>query len=130
AQMCPDLLPTDSVMRTLTQICRALDGVPRAMEAAASWLLLLSLEELLRIARTSPLDIVDDATVGDASGEGFAASLTGAVQRLDDGQAALLGELAALPDGWTADQAAKPSIARSAMARDVHALILRGLVRR
>jgi transcriptional regulator with XRE-family HTH domain len=131
AHMRPDLLPTDSVVRTLSRICRALDGVPRAMESAASWLLLHSLEELLRMARTSPLDIVDDATVGDVNGEGFAASLTAAVQRLDDGQAALLGNLSALSEGWTTDQAATYlSLTRSAVARGVHALILRGLVRR
>ena len=55
SHMRPDLLPTDSVVRTLSRICRALDGVPRAMQSAASWLLLHSLEELLRMARTSPL---------------------------------------------------------------------------
>jgi predicted ATPase/DNA-binding XRE family transcriptional regulator len=131
AHMRPDLLLTDSVVRTLRRICRALDGVPRAMESAASWLLLHSLEELLRIARTSPLTIVDDATGGDPSAEGLAASLTAAVQRLDDGQAALLGSLSALSDGWTADQAATNlSLTRSAVARDIHALILRGLIRR
>jgi transcriptional regulator with XRE-family HTH domain len=126
-----DLVPTDSVMWTLRGICRALDGVPRAMESAASWLLLHSPEELLRMARTSPLDIADDATADDASGEGLVASLTSAVQRLDDGQAVLLGNLSTLPDGWTVDQAATSlSAARPAMARGVHALILRGLVRR
>jgi transcriptional regulator with XRE-family HTH domain len=126
----PDLLPTDCVRRTLTRICRALDGVPRAMESAASWLLLHSLEELLQMARTSPLAIVDDAGAGQV-GDGFAASLHAAVDRLDDGQAALLGTLGALPGGWTTDQAAaRLSMPRPAVARDVHALILRGLVRR
>jgi transcriptional regulator with XRE-family HTH domain len=126
----PDLSPADCVTRTLTRICRALDGVPRAMESAASWLLLHSLEELLQMARTSPLTIVDDAAAGEA-GDGLAASLHAAVQRLDDGQAALLGVLSALPGGWTADQAAaRLAMPRPAVARDVHALILRGLVRR
>jgi predicted ATPase len=131
AHMRPDLLLTDCVVRTLTRICQALDGVPRAMESAASWLLLLSLEELLEMARTSPLTIADDAAACEESGDGFAASLHAAVQRLDDGQAALLGMLSALPAGWTTSQAAAQlSMPGSAVARDEHALILRGLVRR
>ncbi|MFE6783329.1 helix-turn-helix domain-containing protein [Streptomyces sp. NPDC057680] len=132
--MRPDLMPGDSLVRTVARISRALDGVPRAMEAAASWLLLRSPAELLRIARTTPLDVVDDVTAadtGDAGGEGLAALLAAAVERLDDGPAALLGDLSLLPDGWSADQAASGlSATPAAVVRDVHALMLRGLVRR
>ncbi|MFD9246439.1 hypothetical protein ACFV0D_31840, partial [Streptomyces sp. NPDC059556] len=54
-----------------------------------------------------------------------------AVGRLDDGPAALLGDLSLLPDGWSADQAAAGlSATPAAVVRDVHALMLRGLVRR
>ncbi|MGW1927627.1 hypothetical protein ACWCQ0_54695, partial [Streptomyces massasporeus] len=133
--MRPDLMPGDSLVRTVAGLSRALDGVPRAMEAAASWLLLRSPAELLRIARTTPLDVVDDVTAGDAGGdgggEGLAALLAAAVARLDDGPAALLGDLSLLPDGWSADQAAAGlSATPAAVVRDVHALMLRGLVRR
>ncbi|MDX2564390.1 helix-turn-helix domain-containing protein [Streptomyces sp. TX20-6-3] len=132
--MRPDLMPGDSLVRTVARISRALDGVPRAMEAAASWLLLRSPAELLRIARTTPLDVVDDVTAGDTGdvgGEGLAALLAAAVARLDDGPAALLGDLSLLPDGWSADQAAAGlSATPAAVVRDVHALMLRGLVRR
>ncbi|MFJ8300618.1 helix-turn-helix domain-containing protein [Streptomyces sp. NPDC094447] len=135
AHMRPDLMPGDSLVRTVARISRALDGVPRAMEAAASWLLLRSPAELLRIARTAPLDVVDDVTAadpgGDAAGEGLAALLADAVARLDDGPAALLGDLSLLPDGWSADEAAAGLSATPAgVVRDVHALMLRGLVRR
>ncbi|WP_329283810.1 helix-turn-helix domain-containing protein [Streptomyces sp. NBC_00691] len=133
--MRPDLMPGDSLVRTVARISRALDGVPRAMEAAASWLLLRSPAELLRIAQATPLDVVDDVTAGDtggdADGEGLAALLSAAVTRLDDGPAALLGDLSLLPDGWSADQAATGlSATPAAVVRDVHALMLRGLVRR
>ncbi|MGV9457085.1 helix-turn-helix domain-containing protein [Streptomyces sp. NPDC003635] len=127
----PDLLPTDSMVRTVTEICRALDGLPRAMESAASWLLLHSLEDLLRVARTRPLDIVDDATLADPGGTALAALLAEAVDRVDHQPAALLGDLSALSDGWTAEQAATAlSVPTGAVVRDVHALLLRGLVRR
>ncbi|WP_435973636.1 helix-turn-helix domain-containing protein [Streptomyces sp. Qhu_M48] len=129
--MRPDLMPGDSLVRTVACLSRALDGVPRAMEAAASWLLLRSPAELLRIARATPLDVVDDVTAGDTGGEGFAALLAAAVRRLDDAPAALLGDLSMLPDGWSADQAAAGlSRPPAAVVRDVHALMLRGLVRR
>ncbi|MCS0603428.1 helix-turn-helix domain-containing protein [Streptomyces sp. LP11] len=129
--MRPDLLPTDSVVRTVARICRALDGVPRAMESAASWLLLHSLEELLRIARTSPLDLVDDATLSDVNDEGLSVLLAAAVERLDGPQATLLGDLGALADGWTAEQAsAVLAVPTTTVAREVYALMLRGLVRR
>ncbi|WP_167158643.1 helix-turn-helix domain-containing protein [Streptomyces sp. MBT27] len=129
--MRPDLLPTDSVVRTVARICHALDGVPRAMESAASWLLLHSLEELLRIARTSPLDLVDDATLSDVNEEGLGAVLAAAVGRMDATQATLLGDLGALADGWTAEQAAAVlAVPAATVAREVHALMLRGLVRR
>ncbi|MER5964367.1 helix-turn-helix domain-containing protein [Streptomyces sp. NPDC002057] len=129
--MRPDLMPGDSLVRTVACLSRALDGVPRAMEAAASWLLLRSPAELLRIARDTPLDVVDDVTAGDTGGEGFAALLAAAVRRLDDAPAALLGDLSMLPDGWSADQAAAGlSRTPAAVVRDVHALMLRGLVRR
>ncbi|MCX4983989.1 helix-turn-helix domain-containing protein [Streptomyces sp. NBC_00572] len=129
--MRPDLMPGDSLVRTVVHLSRALDGVPRAMEAAASWLLLRSPAELLRIALTAPLDVVDDVTAGETGGEGLAALLSAAVHRLDDGPAALLGDLSLLPDGWSADQAAAGlSTPPAAVVRDVHALMLRGLVRR
>ncbi|ALV30820.1 helix-turn-helix domain-containing protein [Streptomyces sp. CdTB01] len=129
--MRPDLLPTDSVVRTVAQVCHALDAVPRAMESAASWLLLHSLEELLAIARTSPLDLVDDAALSDVNEEGLGALLAAAVDRLDDTQATLLGDLGALADGWTAEQAsAVLAVPAATVAREVHALMLRGLVRR
>ncbi|WP_051820781.1 helix-turn-helix domain-containing protein [Streptomyces flavochromogenes] len=132
--MRPDLMPGDSLVRTVARISRALDGVPRAMEAAASWLLLRSPAELLRIAHSTPLDVVDDVTGdagGDGGGEGLAALLAAAVARLDDGPAALLGDLSLLPDGWSADEAAAGlSATPASVVRDVHALMLRGLVRR
>ncbi|WNI27186.1 helix-turn-helix domain-containing protein [Streptomyces sp. ITFR-16] len=132
SHMRPDLLPSDSLVRTAAEISRALDGVPRAMEAAASWLLLRSPAELLKTARTVPLDVVDDVTAsGTEAGDGFAAQLSAAVAALDDGPAALLTGLSVLADGWSADEAAAElSASPAAVVRDVHALMLRGLVRR
>jgi len=83
--MRPELLPTEPVVDTVARVCPALDAAPRAMESAASWLLMHSLEELLRIARNSPLDLVDDAPLSDVNDEGLGALLAAAVDRLAAG---------------------------------------------
>lgn len=62
SHMRPDVLPTDALTTTLADICHALDGIPQALEAAASWLLLYSPEQLLDVARTTPLVLVDGVT--------------------------------------------------------------------
>ncbi|MER5747934.1 helix-turn-helix domain-containing protein [Streptomyces sp. NPDC002225] len=130
--MRPDFLPTDSVVTTVAHICRALDGMPQALEAAASWLLLYSPRQLLDIARTSPLILLDGVTpAAPGSGPTLGERLTAAVTGLDPQAAELLRVLAELEDPWTVDGAARrrgTSLART--ARDVHALLVRGLIRR
>ncbi|MFD4774056.1 hypothetical protein ACFWNU_09470, partial [Streptomyces sp. NPDC058427] len=130
--MRPDFLPTDAVVTTVAHICRALDGMPQALEAAASWLLLYSPQQLLDIARTAPLVLLDGVTPADpAAGPALSERLTAAVTGLDPQAAGLLRTLATLEDPWTVDGAARAcgsSLART--ARDVHALLVRGLIRR
>ncbi|MFB6817692.1 helix-turn-helix domain-containing protein [Streptomyces sp. NPDC056347] len=130
--MRPDFLPTDSVVTTVAHICRALDGMPQALEAAASWLLLYSPQQLLDIARTTPLVLLDGVTpAAPGSGPTLGERLTEAVTGLDPRAAALLRTLAELEDPWTMDGAARArgtSLAQT--ARDVHGLLVRGLIRR
>ncbi len=128
SHMRPDILPTDAVITGLAGICRALDGVPAALEAAASWLLLYSPEHLLGMARTAPLELVDGITPAQ---ELPLSTRLGAVHAaLDPSLSALLTTLAGLDDCWTVDEAARAAgLPRAEAARDVHALLLRGLVR-
>ncbi|MFD5075700.1 helix-turn-helix domain-containing protein [Streptomyces sp. NPDC058371] len=129
--MRPDVLPTDSVTTTVAHICHALDGIPQALEAAASWLLLYSPEQLLDVARTTPLVLVDGVTPADsATGPTFGDQLSAVVTGLNPHAAGLLATLAALPEPWTVDRAARAAgTALAETARDVHALLLRGLIR-
>ncbi|MCM2415395.1 helix-turn-helix domain-containing protein [Streptomyces sp. RKAG290] len=128
----PDFLPTDAVVTTVGHICRALDGMPQALEAAASWLLLYSPQQLLDIARTAPLVLLDGVTPTDpAAGPTLSERLTAAVTDLGPQAAALLRTLATLEDPWTMDGAARAcGTSMAATARDVHALLVRGLIRR
>ncbi|MDV9197362.1 helix-turn-helix domain-containing protein [Streptomyces sp. Wh19] len=130
--MRPDFLPTDSVVTTVAHICRALDGMPQALEAAASWLLLYSPQQLLDIARTTPLVLLDGVTPADpGAGPTLGERLTTAVTGLDPKAAALLRTLATLEDPWTVDGAARAcGTSLAGAARDVHALLVRGLIRR
>lgn len=128
----PDFLPTDAVVTTVAHICRALDGMPQALEGAASWLLLYSPQQLLDIARTTPLVLLDGVTPSDpAAGPTLSERLTAAVTGLTPRAAALLRTLAALEDPWTVDGAARAcGTPLAGTARDVHALLVRGLIRR
>ncbi|WP_345053060.1 AAA family ATPase [Streptomyces rameus] len=131
SHMRPDLLPTDAVTTALAHICHRVDGIPRALEAAASWLLLYSPDQLLEIARATPLFLVDGVTPATSEPGGtLGEQLGSALAELDDRTADLLTTLAALPEPWTVDAAARANgRPLTETARDVHGLLLRGLVR-
>ncbi|MEU3829448.1 helix-turn-helix domain-containing protein [Streptomyces sp. SID486] len=131
SHMRPDLLPTDAVTTAVAHICHRVDGIPRALEAAASWLLLYSPDQLLQIARSTPLLLVDGVTPATAEpGATLSEQLGAALTELDDRTAGLLTTLAALPEPWTVDAAARADgRPLTETARDVHGLLLRGLVR-
>lgn len=131
SHMRPDVLPTDSVTATVAHICHCLDGIPGALEAAASWLLLHSPEQLLDIALTTPLLLVDGVTPESLdSGAALSELLRAAVTGLDPRTTDLLTRLTELPDPWTVDAAARAGGGTLAeTARDVHCLLLRGLIR-
>ncbi|WP_328552732.1 MULTISPECIES: helix-turn-helix domain-containing protein [unclassified Streptomyces] len=131
SHMRPDLLPTDAVVTTVAHICHRMDGIPQALEAAASWLLLYSPDQLLDVARSTPLLLVDDVTpaAGDPGGT-LSERLHAVLAELDARTAHFLGTLAGLPEPWTVDAAARASGTPLAeAARDVHGLLLRGLIR-
>ncbi|MFF7352818.1 helix-turn-helix domain-containing protein [Streptomyces filipinensis] len=131
SHMRPDLLPTDTVTTAVAHICHRLDGIPQALEAAASWLLLYSPDQLLEIARSTPLLLVDGVTTATSEpGATLSEQLGAALAELDARAAALLTTLAALPEPWTVDAAARAGgRPLSETARDVHDLLLRGLIR-
>ncbi|GAB2698257.1 helix-turn-helix domain-containing protein [Kitasatospora kifunensis] len=127
----PDLLPTESVVATVTRICHALDGLPQALEAAGSWLLLYSPEQLLEIVRSTPLALIDGAAPPlPGSGPALSGLLADTVRDLNPRLARLLRAVAPLTRPWTVDAAARTlGLPPTAAARDVHALLLHGLLR-
>lgn len=103
----------------LVEVAERLDGLPGALEAAASWLVVHRPDELLDLVRADPLDVVADRlpdlrdVLGDALSD-------------VDGEAT-----AALAGGdWSvADAARLTRVAPVACARLVRRLLLLGLVR-
>ncbi|GAA3090579.1 helix-turn-helix domain-containing protein [Streptomyces roseofulvus] len=122
--------PRPAATAAVAELCRALDGVPGALETTAAWGLVHAPEELLHhLARDPECFAAPPAVWGSGPGGG-----TGAVRR---GLAVLgaplrerLSVLAALPESWTLEEAALLTGASLAdTAATVHGLLVHGLVR-
>ncbi|MEO3787290.1 helix-turn-helix domain-containing protein [Actinocorallia sp. B10E7] len=111
------------------EICRRLDGVPLALRAAASWLLIYDLETLLRCLAAGPAELLDHlaGTDGDS---GLREALERCVGRLPAADAELLAVLSAGDGGFSLDDVvALTGRSLPASGRVVRDLLLRGLVR-
>jgi len=127
----PDILPTDSVVAAMVRICWAVDGLPQALQSAASWLPLYAPHELLEAAESFPLHLTDNlsASEPDAAGS-FRRSLEQSIARLQPQHATLLRVLATKGACWDIAEVARQAGCPSAETlRGLNALLLRGLVR-
>ncbi|MFJ5561777.1 AAA family ATPase [Streptomyces sp. NPDC093250] len=130
SHMRPDLAPDDDLVQKLAEICHTLDGLPGALEAAASWLLLYSPEQLLRIAREDPLTLVDTPASRSAGDDScLSTALRNVIRDLPTRLLPLLKKTAALPQPWTTDEVSAALDARPPSPHDLHNLLLRGLIR-
>jgi transcriptional regulator with XRE-family HTH domain len=103
----------------LVEVAERLDGLPGALEAAASWLVVHRPDELLDLVRADPLDVVADRLPD------LRDVLAQALSDVDgDATAALAGH-----DWSVADAARLTRVAPLACARLVRRLLLLGLVR-
>ncbi|WP_255950584.1 helix-turn-helix domain-containing protein [Streptomyces odontomachi] len=126
----PDFRVQSGETAVLEEICFRLDGVPRALEAAASWFPLSSPCELLDLARSEPHLLatsvdgaLDDRWVEDAVAHALA-GLAPAHRSLVEG-------LGTWDTPWTLEQiSAQPGVGRARAAAAVHALLHCGLVQR
>ncbi|MFD9721148.1 helix-turn-helix domain-containing protein [Streptomyces sp. NPDC059076] len=125
----PYFVVNEDNLSALTEICGRLDGIPRALDAAASWFSLSHPSELARVARDEPLlltvspdeveheDWVHDAVLATV------ASLTTDVTQLFDW-------VADRSRPWSMDDISDAlGLGRLRAARGVHELLTRGLVR-
>ncbi|TDC30352.1 XRE family transcriptional regulator [Micromonospora sp. 15K316] len=126
----PDFGLTESSIGMVVDICRTLDGIPSALEAAAAWSLVYSLDEIHSIAREDPL-VLAQMPNHPPGGTDLGILLMNTISELKPEQASLLHHVATLHDPWPLEQASQvANRALGEVARSVHSLVLRGLVRR
>ncbi|MFE5791327.1 helix-turn-helix domain-containing protein [Streptomyces sp. NPDC056503] len=114
----------------ILEICAQLDGLPRALESAASWLVVSSAAELVHLARTEP-QVPARAVSGGDDADWVTRALEHALTALDPAHIGLLAELAGWETPWTVRQFADGlGIGRVQAATAVHAYLQCGLVRR
>ncbi|RSM48739.1 XRE family transcriptional regulator [Amycolatopsis balhimycina DSM 5908] len=105
-------------------LCRRLDGIPAALEAAACWFLVYEPAAVLEHVRTDPFALTADHLPG------LRDTLDSAVRGLDAAEVSLLARLTGLDAGWSVgDVAGLTGIPAAAGARFVRRLVLHGLVR-
>lgn len=113
------------------RICRALDGLPAALVLGARWGALLDPQTLAKQLEEDPMILTD--TPGGDCGDfpRVLDSLRAAGTALSPSQSRLLTAVAALPGDWSIqDAAALAGLPGAEAARDVYAMLIRGLLRR
>ncbi|MFH9733936.1 helix-turn-helix domain-containing protein [Streptomyces sp. NPDC017260] len=124
----PEVLPTEAVVATMARVCQALDGVPLALESAASWLSVYAPHQLLEAAQRSPVTLTEPVSDPGAA-FGLRCALEHSIARLSPQHGALLHALAGYESSWTVDTVAHDTRGNPAwVGRGVHALLVRGLI--
>ncbi|MGW2317444.1 AAA family ATPase [Streptomyces sp. NPDC001680] len=127
AQLYPGSVSRPEVVSALVGICWLLDGIPSALESAASWLLVYEPAQLLDTAARSPLMLTTSPTHGDDS---LTAWLTRTVESLPLDDATALRRLSEA-EPWTVEEAVGILGDSAAEAlRVIHLLRSCGVVRR
>ncbi len=117
-----ELTPANAA--AVAALCRRLDGIPAALEAAASWLLLYEPRELLAYLQADPFGVV-----GDRLPE-LRELLRHTVSGLDTDESAMLLALSDVDADWSMSEAVElTGIPAVAAARLVRRLSMLGLIR-
>jgi transcriptional regulator with XRE-family HTH domain len=120
----PVFEPTTATMDAVISLCHRLDGIPGAMAAVASWLMVYEPDELLASIECDPAAFLADTLPE------LRESLQQAIAALDTGEVAMLRELAAFQTNWSLrDAIGVTSAPATACARFVRKCRLLGLVR-
>jgi hypothetical protein len=121
----PDFRLTAATAVGVADLCRRLDGVPRALELVGDWCLAHPPEQLL-----ADPPVPEIATSAGDGGPNLCESLRRTLVLLDPALRALLADLERLPAAFSVAEAAT-SLGRSAfdLGRALHALLVHGLLR-
>ncbi len=96
----PDFPLSEDNLRQLLDVCRSLDGIPRALEAAATWFAFYSPSEVAQAAREDPRSV---AATNPSAANWLPDAIDDALVGLTDDQRGLATELARITTPWTVD---------------------------
>ncbi|MEW9513655.1 helix-turn-helix domain-containing protein [Streptomyces bacillaris] len=115
----------------ILEICARLDGLPRALESVASWLVVSSASELVHLARAEPHVLAEAIDGCRSDADWVAQALEDALEGLTPQQITVLVELSGWETPWTMQQLShRIGMGRIQAAAAVHAYLQCGLVRR
>jgi transcriptional regulator with XRE-family HTH domain len=123
------------VLADIARICRALDGLPAALESAVHWSLIYSLRQLAEQLGMDPLAVARRPNRGREQADAFA-SVHHTIASLSDRQRDLLSVMSHTMSGETDGYWSLPELVRETgwaaadCADDIYHLLLLGLLRR
>ncbi|GAA2310375.1 helix-turn-helix domain-containing protein [Streptomyces caniferus] len=121
----PEFRLDEATLAVCAEVSRRLDGLPRALEAAASWFTLISPEEIVGMAREEPHLLATHP--GDRTD--VASTVRDAVAAQPGPYRDLLVRLSDWPGAWTVEKVvASIGIPRAQVARAIHAFLQCGLI--
>ena len=117
----PELVISDAQLPCLAETCHALDGLPRAIENAASWFALCRPEQVAQMAWADPFAV---------GGDDAYAALADAIDTVHVSQHRRIEQLSGMLSPWTlADASASLSTDQGALAQAIYELLAVGLIR-
>jgi transcriptional regulator with XRE-family HTH domain len=124
----PDYTLTDSDAGLVAEICRQLDGLPRALRAAASWLVVYDMPTLHQCLHDDPATLLEHLAGADG-GDRLQDTLGRRVRQLPGQLRVLLDELCDWGEEFTlSDVVDLTGLSLPDSARLVHALVMDGVV--
>lgn len=125
----PDFEESRENLRHALDVCRSLDGLPLALEAAARWFACYPPAQVAQAARDDP-GMLAASSDGLTRRNWLLEALDDALGCLTAGQRALLLELAARIAPWTGEELAAEMRSMSAdLTASIHALLAVGVIR-
>lgn len=126
----PRFEPRDEDAPAIAEICRRLDGLPYALESAASWLAVYDPQTLLGLLAEDPLPLLSPVTEVEG-GTAVRDALTSSVESLDTAGRDLLRRICETEAGVCGDDLTRIcGLPLTDCGRLVQTLMVRGLVRR
>ncbi|WP_194915863.1 helix-turn-helix domain-containing protein [Catenulispora rubra] len=128
SELRPDFSPTPEGLEKLAEVCAQLDGLPGALQSAASWAAILSLDEVVEMSRTEPQTLATNPS-GSFDPVTMAREATRRQRGLQNSLLRAMSESSESADGWTVEEVAdRLNLSRIAAAGGLQALRQDGLI--